>query len=425
MKHPDVIVVGAGMAGLSAACELQTAGRSVLVLDAQNYVGGRVKTDVRDGHVTELGAKFIHGENTVAAEAAREFGLTVVPAEKVQVGVGEDGRILDDKRAAVLGQLSSFAVAHGRPGISVAKLLANRHMTDDATLVQITENALGDYEATDASAIDSGEFSEAWRAIESNGANQVLPDGYNQLAEKLAEGLHLQLKTSVAAIDYANPDLVAVRLHGGRTVYAGKVVVTASLGVLQHGGIEFNPPLPREMRRTIERLSMGEAHNVLIYLDQPHGLEDSYHLAETTEDGLPTVTTWWGGADPRLLVGYCSGSRAKAVRVASPRVMRQKNLAGLSALIGRDITSEVRQYQTAQWSEYSNFYIRGAYSTTPPGVTNRERAVLAQPIEDRVYLAGEATVSDGNHATVHGAMMSGRRVAKQMLAAGQTLDGLV
>lgn len=414
MQSYDVIIIGAGAAGLVAAQQIVRAGLSVVVLEAQPYIGGRVKTYHEWGRPLELGAEFIHGGQTITARLAQGLGLTVVSAHEDRKLVDEAGKELRHANKQVYYHLMDHVYASGKQGLSVQEIIDRNPVTADPLVQRLASLSAGDYEAGDADKLDSGAFSDMYQQTRYNGDNLLLADGYQQLIEALANGLAIQLEHVVTKVDYQD-QRVAVTLADGIVYDAPQVVITVSLGVLQAGVIEFVPALPFEKRRVITRLGMGNAMKFLLRLRNPHDVKSLFHYADGDNESAQTITCWWAsGSDPRVLVGYCGGSRAAAALALPEARLLDKVVADLSAVMGKRLADEVIDYRIVRWD--TNPFVRGAYSNHPVGVGLRERRDLALPTADRLFWAGEATVDTGNYATVHSAIESGYRVAEELLA---------
>ncbi len=416
MHSYDVIVIGAGAAGLTAAQELSTKGIAVLVLEAQDYIGGRIKTYHEWGRPVELGAEFIHGSNTVTAKLAGDMGLKTVSAFQDRRLVDADGNTLSHDDRQQYYRLMGYIDANGRRGTSLAELIAHNPITNDPTLRRLAEVSVGDYEAGDADSLDSGAFSEMERRSAHDGENLMLRDGYQQIVERLAEGVTVRTRSIVTAIDYSHQTYIAVALASGETLHARQVIITVSLGVLQHGDIAFVPALPPEKRAIINRLGMGNVMKLILRLRDPQDVSALFRYADGDNYSLQTITCWWASAaDPRVLAGCCGGSRAAAVLALPEDRLLAKVSADLGKLSAAGEPPVVVDYKISRWDD--NPFVRGAYSNHPVGVGNNERRALARPTDNRLFWAGEATNASGDYGTVNGAIVSGYRAAGEALAA--------
>lgn len=410
----DVVVIGAGMAGLSAAHELVKAGHTdVVVLEAQDYVGGRVKTTMEYGDPAELGAEFVHGKNIVTWQYLDEFGLSAIPTGGNARLIDRSGNELSAEEHEQFTRLYEEVQTNGKYGVSIAEITESLRGDASKRVVDLVNTSIGDYEASDAELLDSGAFTVASTLTQHNGGNYVMRYGYRQLVDKLSAKLRIHLSTVVQEIDMTNPHHIKVVTDEDGILYCRRVVVTVSLGVLKHGDIRFLPELPERKRHVIQRLGMGNAAKYLLHFRTGKTLERLFRVAGGENESLQTIGCWWQSAsNHKLLVGYTCGSRHDAVVGMDEPTLHQRVLSDLHNIVGHDVDDNVTSTQLVRWD--TNPFVRGAYSNHPVGVSNDERAILAETIGDRLFFAGEATVSSGNYATVHGAIESGQRVAAEI-----------
>lgn len=407
----DVVIVGAGAAGLAAAQELRAQGvTNVLVIDAQNYVGGRIKTWRGWGMPIEIGAEFIHGDHMSTWRYVEELGLPVIRADGAVRLVDKDGHSMSATQKQAFDTIMDSFAQSGAKGISVAEHIA---ANQDASPIikQLAEISVGDYEGGDADQLDSGAFADMLRQTKDNGENFIPVGGYQPIVKRLARNLLIRLQTVVKAIDYNHERGVAITLASGEVLYAKRCIVTVSLGVLKSGDINFSPALPSKFQQSVTKLGMGNAMKLILRFRDIELARELFNYADGESAALQTITNWWSSAaDPHILVGYCGGGRASAVLAMSPQDLIAKITSDLGAIVGRDIRGDIAAYKIARWD--NNPFTKGAYSNHPVGASLDDHAALAEPIGERLFFAGEATALNGNYATVHGAIESGWRAAK-------------
>lgn len=421
-RQADVVVIGAGIAGLAAARAVTAAGRSCVVLEARDRIGGRIWTSQAWPDLpVDLGASWLHGTegNPIFGEVNR-FGIatTVFDVGSFE-GAGSaeyfsaDGTRLDaDRIEAQVGEVvrrlenSAGAGGSGRTSLRAAidALPPDGPARTPAVAAALTDYA-GDYAATPEdlalSALDEDDSYP--------GAQRVFPGGYAELTQRLAEGLPVLLNTPVTAVSLRSPDHVDVDVDGQRW-RAAKVIVTVPLGVLKSGAIRFDPPLPAEHTRAIDRLGFGRFEKLVLRFDSAFW-DDVDQIQVLGQPGRP-FSGWYNlnrvSGQPALMA--LNGGAAAAAVGAMP-VRRQTEAA--SELLAGIYPGRFRPPVAAQASNWwDDEFSRGSYSFTAVGSGEDDREALAEPVDDRLWLAGEAQ-HPTLHSTVHGAWLSGKAAAEQ------------
>ena len=437
----DVIVVGAGAAGLEAANRLVRARLRVIVLEARPRLGGRIDTLWLPGWPApvEAGAEFVHGlpKNLMRALRAARARLGVHRQRHERAGGG-------DVEGAERPWAQAQAVLDDLPREDVAvtdvlrRLEFARRLSPEARAMVI--GFVEGFNASDATRVSTRSLVEQTEATEAEGgdATHRVLDGYDRLIHHLAAPVArvpgaLRLSTIVAAVRWGR-DGVVVSARGalGGTpsrLRARAALITLPLGVLQAprrapGAVRFVPALPPAKRRAIDRLAMGSVVKVVLRLRQPVGTgvlaplgrDMSFvHLADAA------VPTWWVPRPfpPTMLVGWIAGRRAQkfAARYRTPETQLRAALGGLARALrvsAADLTAAVEDARVFDWR--TDPFARGAYSWIPVGALDAP-AALAAPVAGRLFFAGEATDLIGDPGTVHGAMTTGERAAGEIVAA--------
>jgi monoamine oxidase len=429
MEHVDVVVVGAGVAGLTAAALLTGAGRRVVVLEARARVGGRVHTDRTDGLVTDLGASWIHGvDGSAVAEAAAAFGL---PMTEFTVGGyqvdsrpiayhGPDGARLDAESAQrfaadVHAVDRSLAEVIGRSGAmdsyhDVVELALAGHGWDAARSERVREHL--EHRSEEQYGVSSDEL--AAHGLDDDvveGDEVVFPDGYDAIPEHLARGLDIRLEHEVHTVAWDQHGVVVTSGRG--TVGADAAVVTVPVGVLRSPEFTVTPPLPERHRDALGRLRMNAFEKVVLRFPTRFWDEDVYAIRQlgpagrwwhswydlTRLDGVPTLLTFAAGPAARAIRGWSDDRVAASV------------LEQLRRLYGDAVGTPTSTHVTA-WQD--DPYSRGSYAHMLPGSTTADHDDLARPIGGVLHLAGEATWTL-DPATVAAALYSGHRAAVAVL----------
>ena len=429
MEHADTIVVGAGVAGVSAARLLAHGGHHVIVLEARDRIGGRVWTHRADGHVTDLGASWIHGiRDSPVAAAAEAFGMRMV---EFTVGgyqvdsrpiayYGPDGRRLSDEAAAQFaadvhavdaelrhrvadapGDASYWDVATAAIELQAWDLERSRRVLE--YLEHRTEEQYGAWiEDLGAHGLDDDMV---------DGDEVVFPDGYDRLPVNIAVGLDVRLQHIVSRIDWT-PDGVTIATDQG-IFSAARVVVTVPVGVLHSADFVIDPPLPERITSALGVLPMNAFEKVFLRFPARFWDESVYAIRQQGPEGR-----WWHSwydlsalhGEPTLLT-FAAGPAAIATRQWSDVQLIESILEQLRRLFGDDVPAPIGVERTT-WQD--DPFSHGSYAYMAVGSCTADHDELAEPVGGVLHLAGEATWTD-DPATVPGAMLSGHRAAERVL----------
>jgi monoamine oxidase len=426
----QVIVIGAGMAGLAAARALAERGVEVTVLEARERVGGRVFTQHATGATVELGAEFVHGRAPELWALIQEAGIETVERDGTMLRAEFGGGIVeddpqDDAMFRTLEELREYA----GPDVPFAEYLAAQSMEpeDRAALLSYVEG----FNAADAKRIGVHALAAqqvAEDAIEGDRTWHVR-GGYAQLAEYLAAkvtefGGAIRLGEVVSCIAWERG---GVRVTTGDAEYvAEKCIVTLPLGVLQRanrGGVEILPE-PSAVAAA-QRLAMGDATRFTMlfrrrwWRDAPMAISQDKlrDLSFLFTFGSVPAVWWTPHPEPELvlLTGWVGGPRSAALAGQDAEQMGSAACVTLARVFGvaeDDVRRELISTHTHDWA--GDPFSLGAYSYVPAGALDAPRA-MTEPAEDMLYFAGEHTDVTGHWGTVHAALRSGLRAAAQVL----------
>jgi monoamine oxidase len=424
----DVVVVGAGVAGLATARALALGGRRVVVLEARDRIGGRTWTDSALGVPVDLGASWIHGiDGNPLWALASAFGI-----DTVEFTVGSfqfDGRPIGWHDPA--GRRLSPDVA--------AAFVADLHALDAALDAVV---AAAPPPSTYATAVDTALRSLGWKGdraarireytahrsedlcgapvtvLDAHGLDEehvagdevVFPHGYAQYAVALAQGLDVRLGSEVRSVRTTDTGVV-VGLSDGTVVTAADVVVTVPLGVLQAGTIAFEPPLDPEVLDAMGRLGMGVYDKVFLRF-QTRFWGDDWVVRQQGSAGVDWHS-WYDMSrvtgEP-VLAALVGGAGARRIESLPDALVVDEGLTALRRMFG-DAVPAPDGYRITRWA--ADPFARGSYSYLHVGASADDHDLLGTP-SGRVQLAGEATWGD-DPATVHGALLSGLRAAGRLL----------
>ena len=416
-----LIVVGAGVAGLTAADAARRAGNEVVVLEARDRLGGRTWTAPFGDGAIDLGAAWVHNPaGNSLAEALEAAGVAVRNdgAFHSRMDVWAGGWV--DAPAATA--LAAAAEADWDPAEALAALPEGdsyvdgvRWFLDDRGLAGPARDLVefGLLWVIGASVIGGPperiSLAGAAAYAESGGGNLVLVGGYRKLVERLSEGLEVRLGTPARRVEHGGQGVV-VHCEGG-TVEGDRAVVTVPLGVLRAGALELDPPLAEDQATAVRRLAMAMLEKVALRFAEPFWPEPVWQITHVAPDrafpvwldfsrhaGSPTLVSLFNPAvSPTLLDLPVEGRVDAALEV-------------LRRMFGR--VPEPEQALTTDWA--ADPWALGSYSYIPIGAGPDDMRCLARPVSERLSLAGEATVP-AHHGTVEAAFVSGLRAAGEVM----------
>jgi len=429
----DVIVIGAGAAGLAAAAALGGAGRSVLVLEARDRIGGRVWTRFEPALAApvELGAEFIHGESPETNELLRRTGAPAVDTSAEHWSL-IDGR-LQQRTESLLGKVrAAFEAADvlSQPDMSLEDFLASSagRALPEAARAMARAFVCG-FDAADPARVSLHSVAEEWRAGGMLDSSQSRPlGGYHTALRALTAALdvsrvRLQLQTVVSSVRWSDRSVEVAGEWLGRPyrAEARKAIITVPLGVLKApagapGAIDFAPPLAAR-QAALGRLLSGPVLKVALHFRHAfwEELEDGrYADASFFHAPGQIFPTFWTALPVRapLLNAWVGGpSAARLCELSDEEIVHQAMECVSAVFFGGNGAPALQAAHVHNWTR--DPYSRGAYSYEAVGGKGARQA-LATPLGGSLFFAGEATDTTGEPATVTGALRSGARAALEV-----------
>jgi monoamine oxidase len=406
-READIVVVGAGAAGIAAARRIQAVNRKVIVVEADTRLGGRCWTDGATFDVPfDRGARWLHNpETNPMVRLARNAGLDISAAplgQKIRIG----------QRNARAGETEEFLAALVRANRAIDE--ASRKI--DVSCASVLPKDIGDWAGTtefvlgangtgkdlrDVSVVDKARAQDRNAAI---GCRQ----GLGALIAKLGEQVPVSLSTPASQISWNNRD-VTVETPAGK-IAARAVIVTVSSNVLAAGSIKFTPEIPKRQLDAAAKLSLGSYDRIALQLPgNPLGLARDDAIIEQSNSTRTALLSANIAGSPLCLIDV-AGSFGRDLSSQGEKAMMAFALEWLNKLFGSDIAAAVKKSSVTRWN--ASPLTLGAMSAATPGGQG-SRKILTEP-SGNLFLAGEAT-HETLWGTVDGAWESGERAAEAAL----------
>ncbi|MEM8728949.1 MAG: NAD(P)/FAD-dependent oxidoreductase [Pseudomonadota bacterium] len=410
-RSPDVVIIGAGSAGIGAARALIAAGKSVVVIEAADRIGGRAYTDTTTfGVPYDQGCSWLQGPRSLPHVAlAQDLGFTLTDHANAREAFFVDGQKADykelnryhrtfDATQSAVAEAHDVSVASVAPDMpyagTVQAWMAMGNAVDMADLSTADINAYIDYDV-----------------------DYLVREGLGTLVFHLGRDLPVKLNTAATSIDWSGPGVRVETTDG--TIEAETCIVTVSTGVLGSGAIRFTPDLPVETQEAIADVPMGLLTKIALQFDgERFGLGPNDWLSYALPEDRPETTSLEAcyfvtfPSDLDLAVGFVGGQFAWDLADAGADTAIDYALNAFAGAVGNDAKSHFVNGHMSDW--HANPLTQGAYAAAKPG-RHAAREELKTPLGDKVFFAGEA-LGVPLAALCSGAHLSGEVTAARVLA---------
>lgn len=420
MKY-DVIIIGAGAAGLLAMRDLAKAGYHVCMLEATGIAGGRI-SNIKENfeNYVEAGAEFIHGKLPFTFQILQEAGLSYEPVEGKMIGVRQGQWQSEDH----YGHWEEFMqqLRKLKTDITILQFLEENFSNPEYIhLRQAVQRFSEGFDLADISKASILSVKNEWEDIDKK--QYRIKGGYFQLIDHLVKSCR-QLNTEfyfdacVNKIDHEEGN-VTVHTADNKKFHANKLIITVSAGVLQSGTIQFKPALT-DHAVAIQGLGFGAVIKFLLEFKTSFWKEfdDETGFLLTDEE----IPTWWTQlpVESNLLTGWLGGPNATKKIFEPDSSLLQTALLSLSSIFRIPpamLQEELTNYKIINWLNQP--YIKGGYSYNTLH-SEKAKEILASPVNNTIYFAGEAISRSESQGTVESALQSGHDIAKMMIGHYQT-----
>jgi monoamine oxidase len=429
-NNADVIVVGAGMSGLSAASHLRQAGLSVIVLEARDRMGGRIWTNRQvPDMAADMGAQWLTEATTSPVQKiANQNKITTLKANIFNNVFynAHNGRM---PSAATLKLFDNFFYLLGEAALYREALLNAGYR--DISVKQGLDYALSqgppltaaertEFEFMVAFSLETGlaassadlSFDNVLSLLAEADAESVIPGGYDQIINLLAHNVDVRKEHIVTEVSYDDARGVVVQTNKGAFI-GGAAVIALPHAILQHGDVKFVPALPAAKRDAIFRIATGLTDKYWFKFRTSFWEEHTDFVGFITQPAVGWIS-WYNMkkyTKKPILVGFNRLEYARALEAASDTEVTDAAMAVLRRHYGAGIP-EPEGMVRSRWA--SERFSRGCVSYLPVGATPAHRATLGNSVKNLLFFAGEATSVD-HPASVYGAFVTGRRAAMEIM----------
>lgn len=410
-----VIVVGAGISGLAAGKKLQEKGFAVIVLEAQDRVGGRLRTNRSLGVAFDEGASWIHGTSgNPITTLAQQAGMQAAPADDGSFlsydigGALRSDAVVSDAEDEFYSMLETL-MKSGRPGQSFETIFNAQYPAQyNDRLWKFFLSTYLTFDTGDLNNLSSLFYNEG---EEFGSEEKIAVNGYDTIPNYLANGLDIRLNQRVTKIDYSSPKITVT--HNGTITESDFVLVTVPLGVLKAGTIGFVPALPTTKQNAVQKVGMNCVNKFLLTWETAFWDDVLYisYTPETRDKFNFFVNIKKLNPSAKALMTFAYADYGRSTETMSDEQIIHEIMLHLKDMYGNNIPMPTNLLRT-KWQTNENTF--GAYSYTAINTEMEHFDELAEQVGNKLFFAGEHTNRD-YFSTAHGAYLSGLREADKII----------
>ncbi|HNF48428.1 MAG TPA: FAD-dependent oxidoreductase [Chitinophagales bacterium] len=410
-----IVVVGAGISGLAAAKKLKNKGFKVIVMEAQDKVGGRLRTNRTLGVAFDEGASWIHGiaGNPIIA-LAQEAGMSSIFADDTSIKSYDMGGFTRSASTYTSAEDEFYTIiesmmSYGSTDKSFETVFNARY--PDKINDRLWKFLLSAYMTFDTGDLDKLSSLLYFEGEEYTGGERLVSNGYETIATYLANGLDIMLNQRVSSIDYSEKKIKVT--HNALVTDADYVIVSVPLGVLKNNSISFTPALPSAKQTAIQKLGMNCVNKFLLTWDSAFW-DDVHYISYTPEikDKFNYfVNVKKINSSVNALMTFAYANYARQTETMTDAQVINEIMLHLKDMYGNSIPNPTHFLRT-KWNSNINSF--GSYSYTAVGSEMRHFEDIAEEVNNKLFFCGEHTEVD-YFSTVHGAYLSGIREADKII----------
>lgn len=427
MKNPDVIIIGAGAAGLMAAHELSKVGKQVTVLEARNRIGGRIHT-LNDNLYAELGAEFIHGDLPVTLQLLKEADIELQPASG-EMWHSRDGKFSKNAEQFEHWDLLMDKLNELKTDISIGDFLQQEFGDEKyTTLRSWVSRFVSGYDTADPFNASAFALRREWQSEDDDVQHRV-KGGYGRMINFLIStseqnGVQFHLNTIAKHIHWTHGQ-VEVITSGDESFKAKQLIIALPLGILKadasrEAAITISPSIGA-CNKAISQIGFGSVVKVLLQFKTAFWEDQSVTGVDLSNMGFilsdEAMPTWWTQhpSPSTLLTGWLGGPSAGKKKDMSDSELLEEGLQSLSGIFKIDINklkNDMLASHVVNWTIDPFTLGSYAYDTLD---SVEARKVLSTPIDHTIYFAGEYLYDGPAMGTVEAALISGLETAGKLI----------